>query len=60
VNGDNTDEIINTDTSKLICVADDGLYFAKKVNLITDKRETKEKLFAHWKSIIPSIQKKKK
>ena len=52
VNGDNIDEIIKTDTSKLIGVSDDGLYFTKKGNLLADNPETMEKLFANCKSII--------
>jgi len=52
VNGDNIDEIIQTDTSKLIGVSDDGLYFTKKGNLLADNPETMEKLFANCKSII--------
>ena len=52
VNGDNVDEIINTDTSKLIGVSDDGLYFTKKGNLLADNPATMEKLFANCKSII--------
>ena len=52
VNGDNIDEIINTDTSKLIGVSDDGLYFTKKGNLLADNPATMEKLFANCKSII--------
>lgn len=52
VNGDNIDEIIKADTSKLIGVSDDGLYFTKKGNLLADNPETLEKLFAHCKSII--------
>ncbi len=52
VNGDNIDEIIKTDTSKLIGVSDDGLYFTKKGNLLADNPTIMEKLFAHCKSII--------
>jgi len=52
VNGDNIDEIINTDTSKLMGVSDDGLYFTKKGNLLADNPETMEKLFTNCKSII--------
>lgn len=52
VNGDNVDEIIKTDTSKMIGVSDDGLYFTKKGNLLADNPETMEKLFANCKSII--------
>lgn len=52
VNGDNLDEVINLDTSKLLGVSDDGLYFTKKGNLLADNPATMEKLFANCKSII--------
>lgn len=52
VNGDNLDEVIATDTTQLLGVSDDGLYFTKKGNLLADNPETMEKLFAHCKSII--------
>lgn len=52
VNGDNIDEIINLDTSSILGVSDDGLYFTKKGNLLADNPETMEKLFANCKSII--------
>ena len=52
VNGDNIDEIINSDTSKIIGISDDGLYFSKKGNLLADNPETMEKLFANCKTII--------
>jgi dihydroorotase len=52
VNGDNLDEIIKLDTSKLLGVSDDGLYFTKKGNLLADNSETMEKLFANCQSII--------
>jgi dihydroorotase len=52
VNGDNIDDVIKTDTSQLIGVSDDGLYFTKKGNLLADSPEKMEKLFANCKSII--------
>jgi len=52
VNGDNLNDVINLDTSKLLGVSDDGLYFTKKGNLLADNPETMEKLFANCKSII--------
>lgn len=52
VNGDNLEEIIQLDTSRLLAVSDDGLYFTKKGNLLADNPETMEKLFANCKSII--------
>jgi dihydroorotase len=52
VNGDNLDEVIKLDKSKLLGVSDDGLYFTKKGNLLADNPETMEKLFSNCKSII--------
>ncbi len=52
VNRDNIDEVIKLDTSKLLAVSDDGLYFTKKGNLLADNPEIMEKLFANCKSII--------
>ena len=52
INGDNLDEVLKLDTSKLLGVSDDGLYFTKKGNLLADNPETMEKLFASCKSII--------
>jgi dihydroorotase len=52
VNGDNLDEVIKLDKSKLLGVSDDGLYFTKKGNLLADNPDTMEKLFANCKSII--------
>ena len=52
VNGDNIDEVTKLDTSQLLGVSDDGLYFTKKGNLLADNPETMEKLFAHCRSLI--------
>ncbi len=52
VNGDNLDEVLQLDTSRLLAVSDDGLYFTKKGNLLADNPQTLEKLFAHCPSII--------
>ena len=52
VNDDNIDEVIQMDTSGLLAVSDDGLYFTKKGNLLADNPATLEKLFAHCHSII--------
>jgi dihydroorotase len=52
VNGDNIDEVIQLDTSSLLGVSDDGLYFTKKGNLLADNPATMEKLFANCRSII--------
>ena len=52
VNGGNIDYLIDTDTSKLIGVSDDGLYFTGKGNLLADNPDVLEKLFINCKSII--------
>jgi dihydroorotase len=52
VNGDNLEEVLRTDTSGLLAVSDDGLYFTKKGNLLADNPDTMERLFAGCKSII--------
>ena len=52
VNDDKIDEVIQLDTSGLLAVSDDGLYFTKKGNLLADNPATLEKLFAHCHSII--------
>lgn len=52
VNGDNMDEVLQLDTSRLLAVSDDGLYFTKKGNLLADNPEMLEKLFSKCKSII--------
>ena len=52
VNSETIDEVIKLDTSKLLAVSDDGLYFTKKGNILADNPEVMEKLFANCKSII--------
>lgn len=52
VNADNLDQVLQSDTSSLLGVSDDGLYFTKKGNLLADSPEIMEKLFANCKSII--------
>ena len=60
VNADNIDTVINTDTSNLIGVSDDGLYFTKKGNLLADNPAILEKLFANCQSIIAIHAEKEK
>ncbi|MBM3412997.1 MAG: dihydroorotase [Bacteroidetes bacterium] len=52
VNGDNIEEVLKLDTSKLLAVSDDGLYFTKKGNLLADNLETLEQLLSRCKSIV--------
>lgn len=60
VNADNIDSVIQTDTSNLIGVSDDGLYFTKKGNLLADNPAILEKLFANCQSIIAIHAEKEK
>lgn len=52
VNADNLDEVLKLDTSRLLAVSDDGLYFTKKGNLLADSPPIMEKLFANCKALI--------
>ena len=52
VNSDNIDEVIQLDTSKLLAITDDGLYFTKKGNILADNPAMLEKLFAHTDAIV--------
>ncbi len=52
VNAENIDYVLQTDTSSLLGVSDDGLYFTKKGNLLADNPEIMEKLFSNCKSLV--------
>lgn len=52
VNGENLDYVCGIDTSKLLAVTDDGLYFTKKGNLLADNPETLGRLFSGCNAII--------
>jgi dihydroorotase len=52
VNGENLEEILKLDTSSLLAVSDDGLYFTKKGNLLADNPAILERLLANCKSIV--------
>jgi dihydroorotase len=52
VTGDNLEEILKLDTSSLLAVSDDGLYFTKKCNLLADNPAILERLLANCKSIV--------
>lgn len=60
VNEDNIEEVIKLDTSKLLGVSDDGLYFTKKGNLLADNPIIMENLFANCKTIIAIHSEKEK
>lgn len=52
VNADNIDQVLQSDTSGLLAITDDGLYFTKKGNLLADDPATMEKLFSGCRSLI--------
>lgn len=52
VNGDNLEEVLKLDTTSLLAVSDDGLYFTKKGNLLADNPDTLERLLSNCKSIV--------
>jgi dihydroorotase len=52
VTKDNLQEVIQTATSDVLAVSDDGLYFSKKGNLLADHPETMEEIFKNCKTIL--------
>lgn len=60
VNDDNLDEVLALDTTGLLAVSDDGLYFTKKGNLLADNPQTLEKLFARCPALIAIHAEKEK
>ena len=52
VNVENLEEVIKLDSSSLLGISDDGLYFTKKGNLLADSPLIMERLFANCKAII--------
>jgi dihydroorotase len=52
VNESNMDEVLKLDTSALLAVSDDGLYFSDRGNILADKPEMLEKLLANCEAIV--------
>jgi len=52
VNSENMDQAIQWDTSNLLAITDDGLYFTQKGNILADNPEMLEKLFANTDAIV--------
>jgi dihydroorotase len=52
VNGDNIDQVLAMDTSALLALTDDGLYFTKQGELLADNPDTLERLLAGTDSIV--------
>lgn len=59
VNESNMDEVIQMDTSDLLAVSDDGLYFSDRGNILADRPEMLEKLFRHSGETIVAIHSEK-
>jgi dihydroorotase len=52
VNAENLEEVIRLDTSGLLGVTDDGLYFTQKGNLLADNAAIMERLFSNCPALI--------
>lgn len=52
VNGDNLESVLGMDTSALLALTDDGLYFTKQGELLADNPETLERLLAGTDCIV--------
>lgn len=52
INAENLDEVIHWDTENLLAITDDGLYFTGKGNILADRPDMLEKLFANHKGLI--------
>ncbi|AMQ57929.1 dihydroorotase [Algoriphagus sanaruensis] len=52
INGENLDEVLQWDTSGLLAITDDGLYFSGKGNILADRPDMLEKIFSNYKGLI--------
>ncbi|GGE28613.1 dihydroorotase [Psychroflexus planctonicus] len=59
INTENLDEVLQMDTSHLLAISDDGLYFTKKGNLLADRPDILEKIFEEKKDCIVAIHAEK-
>ncbi|OYX16052.1 MAG: dihydroorotase, partial [Algoriphagus sp. 32-45-6] len=46
INGENLDEVMQWDTSGLLAITDDGLYFSGKGNILADRPDMLERIFS--------------
>ncbi|MCS6819226.1 MAG: dihydroorotase [Chitinophagales bacterium] len=60
VNAENLDYVLQQDTSNLLGVTDDGLYFSGKGNLLADNPQVLEKLFSGCSALIAIHSEKEK
>ena len=52
INGENLEEVLQWDTSRLLAITDDGLYFSGKGNILADRPDMLEKIFSTHKGIL--------
>lgn len=52
INGENLEEVLQWDTSDLLAITDDGLYFSGKGNILADRPDMLERIFSSYKGII--------
>lgn len=52
INGENMDEVLQLDTSGLLAITDDGLYFSGKGNILADRPDMLERIFSNYKVLI--------
>ena len=52
INGENLDEVMQWDTSGLLAITDDGLYFSGKGNILADRPDMLERIFSRHKGLI--------
>ena len=52
INGENLEEVLQWDTSGLLAITDDGLYFSGKGNILADRPDMLERIFSTYKGLI--------
>ncbi len=52
INGENLEEVLQWDTSELLAITDDGLYFSGKGNILADRPDMLERIFSNYKGLI--------
>ncbi|GMQ30284.1 dihydroorotase [Algoriphagus confluentis] len=52
INGENLEEVLQWDTSDLLAITDDGLYFSGKGNILADRPDMLERIFSSHKGIL--------
>lgn len=60
INGENLEEVLQWDTSALLAITDDGLYFSGKGNILADRPDMLERIFSKYKGVIAIHSEKEK